>query len=53
MRRGINQWTLGIGRTVGEAGSRAVATVASLLLAAIGITPIRRGLGAVLREVQP
>lgn len=38
------RWARQIGRALGEAGARAVAKVASLLLAAIGVTMMRRGL---------
>jgi multiple antibiotic resistance protein len=42
------RWAPGIERVIGEAGSRAVAKVASLLLAAIGVTMVRAGLAAIL-----
>lgn len=42
------RWAAGIERVLGEAGARAVAKVASLLLAALGVTMIRRGLAALL-----
>jgi multiple antibiotic resistance protein len=41
------RWARQIERVLGEAGARAIAKVASLLLAAIGVTMIRRGLGMV------
>lgn len=44
------RWAAAIERVLGEAGARAVAKVASLLLAAIGVTMMRRGLVALLRE---
>jgi len=47
------RWAPGIERVIGEAGSRAVAKVASLLLAAIGVTMVRAGLEAILVERRP
>jgi multiple antibiotic resistance protein len=43
------RWASVVVRLIGEAGARAVAKVFGLLLAAIGITFIRRGLEQVLR----
>jgi multiple antibiotic resistance protein len=45
---GALRWAGVIERVIGEAGSRAVAKVASLLLAAIGVTMMRTGLVAIL-----
>lgn len=45
---GALRWAGAIERVLGEAGSRAVAKVASLLLAAIGVTMMRTGLVAIL-----
>ncbi len=42
------QWAALLGRLVGDAGARAVAKVSSLLLAAIGVTFIRRGIAAAI-----
>jgi multiple antibiotic resistance protein len=42
------RWAGSIERVIGEAGSRAVAKVASLLLAAIGVTMMRTGLETIL-----
>jgi multiple antibiotic resistance protein len=47
------RWAPGIERVIGEAGSRAVAKVASLLLAAIGVTMVRAGLEAILAPWRP
>lgn len=44
----VLRWARQIEHVLGEAGARAVAKVASLLLAAIGITMIRRGLTTLL-----
>lgn len=41
-------WAALLGRLVGDAGARAVAKVSSLLLAAIGVTFIRRGIAAAI-----
>jgi multiple antibiotic resistance protein len=46
-------WAPGIERVIGEAGSRAVAKVASLLLAAIGVTMVRTGLETILTPRRP
>jgi len=45
------RWAFLIVRVVGEAGARAVAKVFDLLLAAIGVTLIRRGVELALQEV--
>ena len=42
------RWAALLGRLLGEAGARAVAKVFALILAAIGVTFIRRGLMAAL-----
>ena len=42
------RWASLLGRLLGEAGARAVAKVFALILAAIGVTFIRRGLMAAL-----
>ena len=42
------RWASLIGRMLGDAGSRAIAKVSSLILAAIGVTFIRRGVMAAL-----
>jgi len=44
------RWASLIVRAIGEAGTQAMATVFGLLLAAIGVTLIRRGLELTLRE---
>jgi multiple antibiotic resistance protein len=44
------RWASAIGRVLGEAGCRAVTKVLSLFLAAIGVTFIRRGVLAAIRE---
>jgi multiple antibiotic resistance protein len=44
-------WASLIERTIGEAGARAVAKVASLLLAGIAVSMIRTGVTGALREV--
>ena len=46
------RWAPVIIRAIGEAGARAVAKVFELLLAAIGITLIRRGLELTLQDAQ-
>lgn len=47
------RWGPGIERVLGEAGSGAVAKVANLLLAAIGVTMVRNGLEAILAPRRP
>ena len=42
------RWAALVGRLLGDAGARAVAKVFALVLAAIGVTFIRRGLMAAL-----
>jgi multiple antibiotic resistance protein len=46
------RWASLIVRVIGEAGARAVAKVFELLLAAIGVTLVRRGVELALQEAQ-
>jgi multiple antibiotic resistance protein len=46
------RWASLIVRAIGEAGARAVAKVFELLLAAIGVTLVRRGVELALQEAQ-
>jgi len=46
----VLRWASLIVRVIGEAGARAVAKVFELLLAAIGVTLVRRGLELALQE---
>ena len=44
------RWAALIVRVIGEAGARAVAKIFELLLAAIGVTLVRRGVELALQE---